>query len=188
MCRGLGVQVPAKNGGVPVGTSSIFAGALSPSARCRSPPKDVHPGSLQLLGLHRELHGELREDLLAEAVDDHGHGVLGVQAALVAVEDLVLTDLRGGRLVLQLTRRGIADLDVGKGVGAARSPISRSRTGEVARIPGVLGHLDQTAVGVLAAAGGDALGDDPAADVFLPRWIILVPVSACWRPLVMATE
>src|SRR3954466_2695460 len=24
--------------------------------------------------------------------------------------------------------------------------------------------------------------------VFLPRWIILVPVSACWRPLVTATE
>src|SRR5947208_14583696 len=48
----------------------------------------------QVLRLHRELHRQLLEDFLAEAVDDHRDRVLGGEAPLLAVEDLVLADLR----------------------------------------------------------------------------------------------
>src|SRR3546814_6296633 len=54
----------------------------------------------QLLRLDGELHGELLHDLAAEAVHHQGDGVLLRQAALAAVEQLVLADARGGRLVL----------------------------------------------------------------------------------------
>ena len=52
---------------------------------------ETHPQ--QLLGFHRELHRELLEDLLAEAVHDHRDRVLGVEAPLLAIEDLVFPDL-----------------------------------------------------------------------------------------------
>src|SRR6185437_2461256 len=54
----------------------------------------------QLLGLHRELHRQLAEYLLAEAVHDHRDGILLADAARTAVEQLVVRDLRGGGLVL----------------------------------------------------------------------------------------
>src|SRR3546814_13246660 len=54
----------------------------------------------QLLRLDGELHGELLHDLAAEAVHHQGDGVLLRQAALAAVEQLVLAGARGGRLVL----------------------------------------------------------------------------------------
>src|SRR5690606_9415447 len=72
----------------------------------------------QLLGLHRELHGQLAEDLLAEAVDDQRDRVLLGDAAAAAVEQLVLADLGGGGLVLD-RGAGIPHLDVGEGVGTA---------------------------------------------------------------------
>jgi hypothetical protein len=40
------------------------------------------------------------EDFLAEAADDHVDRVLGRESALAAVEELVLANLRRGRLVL----------------------------------------------------------------------------------------
>jgi hypothetical protein len=46
----------------------------------------------QLLRLDRELHRELLEYLLAESADDHRHGVLGGEAALAALEELLLAD------------------------------------------------------------------------------------------------
>src|SRR6185437_12741394 len=58
--------------------------------------------SEQFLRFHGELHGELAEDLFAEAVYDHADGVLGRDAALAAVKDLVLADLGGGGLMLDL--------------------------------------------------------------------------------------
>src|SRR5688572_16893398 len=119
----------------------------------------------QLLGLHRELHRQLAEDLLAEAVDDHRYRVLGLDAALVAVEDLVLSDLGGRRLVLHL-RGGILDVDVGEGVGAALvADQHRVALREVARVVGAAQDLDHAAIGVLTLAGGDALGDDRRAGV-----------------------
>src|SRR5207245_3380850 len=49
----------------------------------------------QLGGLYGEFHREVLEDLLAEPVDDHRHGVVARQAALLAVEELLVADLRG---------------------------------------------------------------------------------------------
>ena len=47
----------------------------------------------QLLRLDGKLHGELPEDFLAEAVDDHADGIFQRDAALLAVEKLVFADL-----------------------------------------------------------------------------------------------
>src|SRR5438445_3188444 len=71
----------------------------------------------EVLGLHGELHRQLLEDFLAESVDDHGDGVLGGETPLLAVEDLILADLRRGRLVLH-DRRAVADVVVGAREGA----------------------------------------------------------------------
>jgi hypothetical protein len=46
----------------------------------------------QLLRLHGELHRKFTEDLLAEAVHDHGDGIFGFQAALLQIEHLVFAD------------------------------------------------------------------------------------------------
>ena len=67
----------------------------------------------QLLRLDGELHREFLEDFLAEAVDDHRDRVFGGDAALPAVENLVLADLRGGRLVLDASRRCSSLRDTG---------------------------------------------------------------------------
>src|SRR5829696_5990847 len=75
----------------------------------------------QLLGFHRELHRQLLKDFLAEAVHDHRDGVLGVEPALLAVEDLVLADFRSGRLVLERAG-GVLHVDVREGVRAAAVP------------------------------------------------------------------
>src|ERR1035438_758337 len=74
--------------------------------------------SKQLLGFHGELHGQLAEDLFAEAVHDHGDRVFGGNAALPAIENLVFADLRSGCLVLHLRRR-ILHFEVGERVRAA---------------------------------------------------------------------
>src|SRR3954447_9639047 len=74
--------------------------------------------SEQLLRFDGELHRELAEHFAAETADDHRHRVFRADAALLAIEKLVLADLRGRRLVLH--RRGrIAHLDVRERVRAA---------------------------------------------------------------------
>src|SRR3954466_13633583 len=75
----------------------------------------------QLLRLERELHRQFLEHFLAESRDDHGYGLLCGQATLLEIEDLVFTDLRRRRLVLD-DRRLVRDLDVRERVRAA--PIS----------------------------------------------------------------
>src|SRR5689334_489311 len=60
--------------------------------------------SEQLLRLDGELHRQVEEHLLAEAVDDHVDRVFRRQTALLAVENLVLADLRRGCLMLHLGR------------------------------------------------------------------------------------
>src|SRR5579871_1505102 len=62
--------------------------------------------SQQLLGFHCEFHGQLAKNFFAEAVHDHGNRVFRGDAALPAIEDLVLADLRGGSFMLHL-RRGV---------------------------------------------------------------------------------
>src|ERR1017187_1524561 len=61
--------------------------------------------SQQLLRFHGELHGQLFEHFLTEPVHDHRDRILGGNAALPAIKNLVLADLRRGRLVLHLRRR-----------------------------------------------------------------------------------
>lgn len=58
----------------------------------------------ELVDLSRKLEGQLVEDLSAETADDHAHGGLRIDAALLKVKELVLADLAGGGLVLHLGR------------------------------------------------------------------------------------
>src|SRR5262245_43618193 len=115
--------------------------------------------------LDRELHREVLEDFLAEAVHDHRHRVLAGQPPLLAVEQLVLADALRGRLVLH-RGRAVAELDVGKGVGSAAIPQQHGIALRVVPRVGRAGqHLDQPAVRVAPFAGRDSLRDDGAPGV-----------------------
>src|SRR5215212_3204397 len=61
----------------------------------------------QLLRLDRKFHGQLLEHILYEAVDYKRHRILRRKAALSAVEQRLLGNLRGRRLVLK-DGRGVA--------------------------------------------------------------------------------
>src|SRR5262249_13983316 len=116
----------------------------------------------QLPRLDGEFHRQLPEDLLAEAADDHIHGVLRREPALTAAEDLVLADLRRRRLVLH-HRRAVVDLQIRKRMRAA--PIAdqqRVALRVVARAARAFRDLHEAAVGVLAVAGRNAFRDDRA--------------------------
>src|SRR5215469_16180737 len=92
--------------------SSIFIPLLIPDRgrlarmRARGPRSQSSPDAAfeadgqQLLGLDRKFHRQFFEHLLAEAVDDQRYRVFGVEAALPAIEQLVLADLRCRRFVL----------------------------------------------------------------------------------------
>ena len=117
------------------------------------------------LGLDRELHRQLLEHLAAEAVHDHGHGVLLGDPPLAAVEQLVVADLRRRRLVFDLGGR-VLHLDVRERVGTAVAAEQQRVAPGV--VPGSLGraqHLHQPPVGVLAVTGRDRLRHDGAAGV-----------------------
>ena len=74
----------------------------------------------------------------------------------------------------------VLHLDVGEGVRAALiADQQRVALGVVACSGGALQDFHLPAIGVLAVTGGDALGRQWCCVVFLPMWIILVPVSAC---------
>src|SRR3954453_4305151 len=114
----------------------------------------------QFLRLDRELHRQFLQDLLAEAVDDQRQRVLVRQAALAAVEELVLADLRCRCLVLDMGRR-VAHLDIGHGMrAAAGADQQRVALRVVARPLGPGLHPHETTISILAAAGRDALRDD----------------------------
>src|SRR5271156_518602 len=77
--------------------SEIFSiGAI----KARSADRSLQAHTQQVLGLHREFHRQFLEHDLAEAAHDHVDRVLRGDTALQAVEQLVLADLRGARLVL----------------------------------------------------------------------------------------
>ena len=112
-----------------------------------------------------EFHRQLAEDFLAEAADDHVDRVFLGDAARLAVENLVLADLRRRRFVLDLGGR-VLDFEIRERVRAAAiADQQRVALRVVARVAGVLADLDRAAIGVLAAAGRDALRDDRAARV-----------------------
>src|SRR5204863_7698821 len=119
----------------------------------------------QFLGLHRELHQELQEDLLAETVHNPVRRILRGDAAGLAVEELILADLRRGRLVVHLCRR-LLDLDVRERERGARGPDQEGvALGVVPGVRRTLVDLYATAVGVPSVPGGDALRDDRAPGV-----------------------
>ena len=63
------------------------------------------------------------EDLFAESVDHHGNGVLRTDAAGLAVKELVLADLGGGRLMFHRSRM-IAHVDIGEVWAPQKVPMS----------------------------------------------------------------
>src|SRR5205085_11502114 len=82
-----------------------------------------------------------------------------------AVEQHLLRDLRGRRLVLE-HRGGILRLDIRHGVGAALiANQERIAVGEVPRALGAAMRHHLAAIGVVGFAGGNAFGDDPARSV-----------------------
>src|SRR3954447_9772967 len=80
--------------------SSISTPKSEICAAARRPLPDAafQAHAQQLLRFHGELHRELLEHFLTEAVHDHRDRVFRVEAALLQVEDLVLADLRRGGL------------------------------------------------------------------------------------------
>src|SRR6185312_13155748 len=72
----------------------------------------------QFLCLHGEFHRQFLQNILAEPVDDQPDGIFFRQAALAAVEQLILSDLRCRRLVLYLGG-AVAAFDVGHGMRTA---------------------------------------------------------------------
>src|SRR5512132_3631897 len=139
---------------------SILHGLLDPSADAA-----LQAHAKQFLCLDRELHGQLLQYLPAAAVYDGGHRLFLGQAALPAVEELVLADLRCRRLVLDASRP-VPDLNIGNGVPAAARTDQQAVTARVvARVLRARLHADETAIGVLAMAGGNALREDRRAGI-----------------------
>src|SRR3989441_2089859 len=113
----------------------------------------------EFLCFDREFHGEFAENFLAKPVHNHVDRVLGREAALVAVENLVLADLRRAGFVLDASRR-VLYLDVREGVRAAFvAAQQRVALREVARVGGARLDFHLAAIAVLAVAGGDAFRD-----------------------------
>src|SRR3990172_5910559 len=145
--------------------SSIALPPANRGARSADRALEIQAHADQLLTLHRELHRELQEDLLAEAVHDHVRCVLRRDASRLAVEELIVPDLRGRRLVLHLCG-GLLDLDVRERErGARRADQERVALGVVPGIRRAFVDLHAAAVGVPAIAGGDTLRDDRAPRV-----------------------
>ena len=109
------------------------------------------------------MHKEGGQILSRVIKDDEAHGILGGDATLVAVEELVLADLARRGFVLH-HRRIVLHVHVGEGVRAAL--VAQKERVARAVVAGPLGpaaHTHQSAIGVLAASGADTLGDDGAA-------------------------
>src|SRR5579863_1994813 len=85
---------------------------VTPSSLIVSPDAAFEADGEELLRFDRELHRQFLQHVLAEAVDDQGQRVLVLDAALAAIKQLVVADLRGRRLMLD-ARRGVAHLDIG---------------------------------------------------------------------------
>src|SRR5918995_6525778 len=113
------------------------------------PNTSFQTDSEQLLGFDRKLHGQLLEDFLTEAVDDHGNGVLGVEPALFEIKDLIFADLGRRGFVLD-GGGGVLYIDIRKRVSATAIADQHRITLRV--VPGSGGpgeHLHHTAVAVL---------------------------------------
>jgi len=121
---------------------------------------------LKIENLHAEIDGKpiLKGLTLSvnagEAVDDQRHRRLLIEAAAHCVEELVLADLRGRRLMLDL-RRGVLHLDIGHGMRAALiAEQQRIALREVADVLRRRPDADQPAIGVVRAARRNPLRHD----------------------------
>src|SRR5690348_11961093 len=131
----------------------------------RSSDASFEADAEQLLRFDRELHRQLAEDALAEAVDDHRDGVLSFQPALTKIKELVFADFRRGRFVFHARRRS-PHFNVRKCVRAAFiADQKRTALRVIARALRVLENLHLAAIRVLAKACGNSLRDDGAARV-----------------------
>src|SRR5256714_14939940 len=107
----------------------------------------------QLLRFNGELHRQFLEHLATESAYYHRHRVLGAHSALLAVEDLVLADLRSRRFVLE-GGGVVLHLDVWESVSAA--PVAnqhRVALRIVARPFRFRKHAHESTVAVVAFAG-----------------------------------
>jgi hypothetical protein len=128
----------------------------------------------QLLGFDHEFHRQVLQHVADETIDDQRHSFFLVEAALQAVEHLVVGDLRSGGFVLE-DGGAVAALDIGNRVGAALvADEQRVALGEVAGVLGLGVCRDLTAIGIVREAGSDTLGDDTAG-----RVLAQVPLSTC---------
>ena len=109
------------------------------------------------MSLDSELHGQLSHHLLGIAINNETNCILGGDATLIAVENLVLIDFAGRCLMLD--HRGVvAYLNHGESVGSAGVAQQQAITlGEVAATCRLWSDLDHTAVAVLTMPGTDAL-------------------------------
>ena len=137
--------------------------------------------SMERLRFHCEFHRQLAEHFLAEAVHNHVHRVLRLDAAGVAVKNLVLTNLRGGRLVLEPWAVGFFTSMYGKVCAPQRLPMSsESHCVKFLRALGsVLAHLARDHDNCSARVPAEMPLLIIVLRVFLPMCTILVPVSAC---------
>src|SRR3954453_4864621 len=110
--------------------------------------------------LDRVLHRELLDGRLDEAVDDQLGGLLLAQPVGHEVEELLLADLRDGRLVADVDVV-LDDADRRGRVGAALL-VEQQRVADDLRLRAVraLGDLEQAAVRRAPAVLGDRLGED----------------------------
>src|SRR3954454_21723932 len=150
------------------GTSMASSAATARSRRAASQAGDVVAlanGALHLeldeaVHLDRVLHRQLLDDRLDEAVDDQLGGLLLAQPVGHQVEELLLADLRDGRLVADVDVV-LADADRRVGVRAA-ALVEQERVADNLRLRAVrpLGDLEQAAVRGAPPVLGDRLRED----------------------------
>ena len=113
--------------------------------QCRRRRHPTLPSRLiaeQLLRFDRELHRQLLEHFLAEAVDDHRDGVLGVEAALLAGRRSGPRRSSRSRPRARLDAVRVLNVDVREGVRPAAVPDQhRVALGVVPRALGLGQHL-----------------------------------------------
>ena len=115
--------------------------------------------------LDGKLHRQLAQHLLSITIDNQTHGIFGRQTSLIAVEELLLGDLRGRSLVLDYGRR-ILYVHIWECVCATLvANEQRVALRIVASVLGTLSHTHQTAIAVLAATCRDTLRHDARTGV-----------------------
>src|SRR5258708_15849914 len=85
--------------------ASFSQSRRAPSAGLRQLPSadaSLQADPDQLLRLDGELHRQVLDDILDEAVDHERYRRLAVEAATLHVQELIVRDLRRGRLVLRI--------------------------------------------------------------------------------------